>query len=267
MGSLAHCLDWGKVLACPAPDCRTPLAPTDGPAARCPGCGETYAGDGQVLELIPAAWRTMRRAPAWQQLQANGMVSYTHAPDRNLGVGPRPDCVAFGRFCDLRGWVLDVGCGPQPWPAYFADYAPDTQFVGVDPLATDGGGRYPRLRALGEYLPFQDGVFDRVLFATSLDHMIDPVAALWEARRVCRAGGQVLVWSGEKKPGAPKPAESPDWYKTLVVPDGAEDPFHFKRFTEEEVQHLLAAAELPVAEHAVLPVDAWRANHFYRVVR
>jgi SAM-dependent methyltransferase len=267
MGSLATHPDWADVLACPAPGCHAPLTVGDGPAVRCPGCGESYAGDGRILELIPAAWRAQRRAQTWEQLQANGIVSYTQAPDRNLGVGPRPDCLAFARFCQLRGRVLDVGCGPQAWPAYFAEYEPDTRFFGVDPLAADGAGRYPRLRALGEYLPFRDGAFDRVLFSTSLDHMIDPVAALREARRVCRPAGQVLVWSGEKRPGAPRPAESPAWYQGLVVPDGAEDPFHFKRFTEDEVQGLLTAAGLPIVEHAVQTVDAWRANHFYRTTR
>ncbi len=267
MGAFDHGTEWGKVLACPVRTCHAELTTGEGPAFRCQSCGETYPSAGAIVELVPSAWRTLERARAWEQLQANGLVSYTQAPDKNLGVGERDDCHAFSRFCQLSGWVLDVGCGPQSWPAYFAHHAARTQFVGVDPLATEGRGPYPRFRALGEYLPFRDEVFDRVLFSTSLDHMIEPVAALREAWRVCKRGGQVLLWSGEKKAGAPRPAQSPEWYRSLEVPAGAEDPFHFKRFTEEEVQQLCADAGLPIMEHVVLPVDDWRANHFYRVLR
>ena len=266
MGSLQHRPEWSRLLACPVPTCRRPIGLGAGPELRCESCGERYGITERVLNLTPAAWKRLDRSAAWEQLQANGVVSYQEAPEKNLGVGERADCLAFSRFCQLSGWVLDVGCGPQPWPAYFAEHAPGTQFVGVDPLAAGDGARYLRVRALGEYLPFRDGCFDRVLFATSLDHMIDPVAALREAKRVGRAGGQVLIWSGEKKPGAPRPAESPEWYRRLVVPQGADDPFHFKRFTEDEVQGMCARAGLPIAEHAVMTVDAWRANHFYRVV-
>jgi SAM-dependent methyltransferase len=198
-------------------------------------------------------------------LQHNGLVSYQESPEKNLAVGPREDCLAFSRFCCLSGLVLDIGCGPQPWPAYFAVHDEGTRFVGIDPLAPDAPADFMRLRGLGEYLPFRDGVFDRVLFGTSLDHMLDPRAVLRSARRVCKTGGQVVIWSGEKKPGAPRPEHSPQWYRQLVIPPGAEDPFHFKRFTEDELQGMLQVVGLQVLNHQGQSVDPWRTNHFYRV--
>lgn len=252
------------LLCCPIPSCRRPL-PVDEGDVTCPGCGIRYPRRGDTLDLTPPrAAQELRRWQTWETLQHNGLVSYTQAPQGNLGVGERPDCLAFSRFCDLRGLVLDIGCGPQSWPAYFAQHQPDTRFVGIDPLAPDEQADYPRVRGLGEFLPFADRVFDRVLLATSLDHMLDPAAVLAEARRVSASHGQVLVWSGEKKPGAPRPAQSPPWYQELVVPQGAEDPFHFKRFTEDEVLSLLRAGGLRVHECRTMPVDEWRANHFYR---
>jgi SAM-dependent methyltransferase len=254
------------LLCCPGPTCRAPLTLADAPAVVCLACGESFRRLVHTVDFTPSRSRQeLARWPAWEQLQHNGLVSYEQAPDKNLAVGPRPDCLAFSQFCHLTGLVLDIGCGPQPWPAYFAVHDRQTCFVGIDPLAPDAPSEFVRLRGLGEYLPFRDGIFERVLFSTSLDHMLDTTAVLREARRVCKPGGQVVIWSGEKKAGAPRPEHSPAWYRQLVIPAGAEDPFHFKRFSEEELQAMIRSAGLKVQQHEGHVVDPWRTNHFYRV--
>jgi ubiquinone/menaquinone biosynthesis C-methylase UbiE len=43
-------------------------------------------------------------------------------------------------------------------------------------------------------------VFDRVLFATSIDHVLVPELALAEAYRVASRGGTVCIWLGEVAP-------------------------------------------------------------------
>src|SRR5262245_85816 len=156
-----------RIAACPR--CRASLAVRPGEDAECGGCGAVYARLPSGWDLTPprdmwssAMWST------WEGIQANGSVGYREDPDRNIAVGEREDAAAFARFCRLAGLVLDVGCGPQPWPAYFRDHAPGTRFVGVDPLVGEVAADYTQLRALAEYLPFADGVFDQVLFATTL---------------------------------------------------------------------------------------------------
>jgi SAM-dependent methyltransferase len=201
----------------------------------------------------------------WEQLQANGEVSYEEEPESNLGVGERADCLAFSRFCRFDGLVLDVGCGPQAWPAYYAVHTPETRFVGVDPLAGDRAADYVQVRALAEYLPFGDGRFDQVVFATTLDHFVDPERALTEGIRVLRPGDAVSVWIGEKQPDTPPPAESSDWYEGLVKPEGAEDVFHVKRLDLSEVESLLSAVGLEVLERESHRIDDFRANHFFRL--
>jgi SAM-dependent methyltransferase len=254
------------LLACPVPTCRSAQLVEEETDFVCQACGERFALKGTTLDFTPANWKSsLNRWGTWEKLQANGMASYTQAPEQNLGVGRRADCLAFSRFCDLRGLVLDIGCGPQAWPAYFAEYHPDTRFIGIDPLLPLQSVNYPRVCGLGEYLPFQNGVFDRTLFATSLDHMLDPVAVLKEARRVTKPEGHVILWSGEKKSGAPRPKVSPSWYRELQVPEGAEDPFHFRRFPEDEVQEYIGQAALSIVEHQAMPIDDWRTNHFYRL--
>ena len=205
-------------------------------------------------------WKT------WERLQDNGVISYNAAPEKNLGVGKRDDFLNFSKFCVFHGNVLDVGVGPQKCPTHIAyNTDPNVFFVGVDPLKGEHPKCFPFVQALGEYLPFKDGTFDQVLFVTTLDHFVDPVIALVEAKRVLKNKGEICIWIGEKSKDAPKPAVSPDWYKNLVVPENAEDPFHFKRFNIEEFKGYLQKAGLVIINEEVIVVDEWRKNCFYKV--
>ena len=202
----------------------------------------------------------------WQQLQDNGVAMYDSDPEHNLGVGKRQDFLQFAEFCGFRGNVLDVGVGPQRCPTHI-EYCDkdDVFFVGIDPLV----GMHPRcfsfVRGLGEYLPFRDGLFDQILFVTSLDHFIDPRVPLREARRAVRKGGDICIWIGEKDKAAPKPTVINPLYEKLEIPSGADDRFHFKRFTSSDFEGYLADAGLSIAEKRALQVDPWRSNLFYRV--
>lgn len=102
--------------------------------------------------------------------------------------------VEFGRFAQLRGRILDVGCGIAGLPAYARSPAPESIFVGLDPLAGDAERGFPVVRGIGERLPFRDGVFDTVVSATALDHVPDPEQVLGEMRRVLKPGASVALW-------------------------------------------------------------------------
>jgi SAM-dependent methyltransferase len=251
-------------LVCPA--CRTPLPALDGDKVTCTNCGAPYRRLPFAWDLTPPREAlTPGQWTVWEQLQANGEVSYEADPEHNLGVGAREDVQRFSRFSRLHGAVLDVGCGPQPWPAYFDHHESGTRFVGVDPLVGEREARYERFRALAEHLPFADDAFDVVLFAGTLDHFVDPSAALAEAIRVLDADGTISVYLGHKREGAPKPTVSHDWYEALQVPDGAEDRFHMERFGPDEAVALFATAGLDVVDQEDHQVDAWRSYHFYRL--
>jgi SAM-dependent methyltransferase len=211
-------------------------------------------------ELSSPEWKT------WEQLQQNGVISYQADPANNLGVGYRKDFADFAEFCQLRGNVLDVGVGPQVKPSHLEYSAGgDFFFVGIDPLEGDQPKSFEFIHGLGEYLPFRGELFDKVLFVTSLDHFIDPRAPLREAGRVVRSDGEVCVWLGEKDSDAPKPLVTHEWYEKLTVPSGAEDPFHFKRFSSTEFLGYVAEVGLSVVEHTIHEVSEWKRNHFYRL--
>jgi SAM-dependent methyltransferase len=253
-----------EIIACPM--CNNFLALVEWRDASCSRCQETYRWYSGTWDLIPSSYHSSSDLwPVWEQLQANGLVSYTHDAEHNLAVGERADCMEFSRFCGFDGLVLDVGCGPQAWPAYFRFTSNRTRLVGVDPLVRGSAADYVQFRALGEYLPFRSEVFDHVVFATSLDHFIDPAQALIEACRVCRLSGALDIWIGEKRPETPRPAVSPDWYMSLKKPHQADDVFHLKRFGSAEVKELFKQVGLHLVAEHLQTIDEFRCNWFYRL--
>jgi SAM-dependent methyltransferase len=232
----------------------------------CPSCGAEFPRARYAFDFTPPpAFRA--RSPvweAWDQIQANGLSGYLADPERNLSVGERDDCDSFRRFARCRGVVLDVGCGPQVWPAYF-DRSSDLTYVGIDPLADINPAEFLKFVGLGEFLPFVTGTFDHVLFSTTLDHFVDPAQALIEAGRVLKPTGEIDVWLGEKDAAAPKPAVSPEWYHRLKRPELADDLFHIKRMNDGDFQALVGHAGLTIVDGERHQIDAYRANCFYRL--
>lgn len=194
------------------------------------------------IDFIPYE-RARKELPAWktwEQLQENGLWSYRERPEANLSVPDRRDVTAFRRFAALSGRVLDVGCGPGRRPAYVPD---DIDLFGIDPFEPEDPDFY-YLKAICEYLPFKDNTFDAVVFGTSFDHVLDVGQSLRECKRVLRSGGRVLLWEGRHL--------KPRTEFTLPVPEGAEDPFHLKKYNVDEIIEQFEAAGLHVVAHADL---------------
>ncbi len=100
--------------------------------------------------------------------------------------------------------VLDVGCGPGTITAGLAARVPGGRVVGIDRAgdvlaaarqeASRQGRRNVSFEAGDVYrLAFADGAFDVVHAHQVLQHLSDPVGALAEMRRACRAGGLVAA--------------------------------------------------------------------------
>jgi SAM-dependent methyltransferase len=87
----------------------------------------------------------------------------------------------------VRGRVLDLGAGNQPYADWYGPLCDDA--VAVDVAAHDGIAAL----SVGEALPFRDGSFDTVLATEVLEHVDDAEAAMAEIRRVLRPGGAAIV--------------------------------------------------------------------------
>jgi SAM-dependent methyltransferase len=183
------------LLVCPV--CHSELG-QEGEWLRCSQCDRRFAvrdGSPDLTPNPPPDPLVLERWALWEELQRNGELMYAAHPPSSLSVGDRQDAAQFAKFSELRGVVLDVGCGPQAAPSYAEGF--DGTFVGIDPLAGTAARRIPFVQGIAEFLPFRDATFDRVLFAASLDHLLSTERALAEAHRVVRPDGAVSIWLGE----------------------------------------------------------------------
>lgn len=161
---------------------------TPTPAPRLRTGAKSYAESLAALEpLAPHAFA------AWKPLLDVNAQVYTGFPTHSCSVAGHEMAELFRCFLAplLRGAVLDIGCGPQPLPAYLCEY-PLGSIAGLDPLAAE----HPFLfhHGVAEFLPWDDGVFDVVIAATSLDHVLLLDRSLEEFRRVLKPGGKFVPW-------------------------------------------------------------------------
>ena len=136
-----------------------------------------------------------------QRLKVFGEAVQT-TPIGNLANWSDPYSHAFKSFVEARavGSILDVGCGQFERPIYLSGF-PKTLIYGLDPLPAQTEFEFPVARGIGEYLPWEDGSFDTLVSATSIDHTLSLDRALSEMDRVLAPDGRVLMWVGSV-PGA-----------------------------------------------------------------
>ncbi len=104
--------------------------------------------------------------------------------------------------------ILDVGCGPGTITIDFATLVAPAPVVGIDvasaAIEAADAERHQRGAANVEFrtgdlygFEFDDHAFDVVHAHQVLQHLVDPVRALREMRRVCRPGGIVAARDGD----------------------------------------------------------------------
>jgi SAM-dependent methyltransferase len=88
-----------------------------------------------------------------------------------------------------RGKLLDVGCGKMPFRKYIENQLEAYHGLDVE-------RRSPQTRFLADAHnmgAITTAAYDTVISISSLEHMARPWIALREMRRVCRAGGRIVV--------------------------------------------------------------------------
>lgn len=104
----------------------------------------------------------------------------------------------------VRGRALELGAGTGLlFPSYDA---PPAVAIDVDHealrRARERDPRVPLVRADNEALPFREGTFDSVVESLSLCSVRNPAAALAEAHRVLKPGGELHLLEHVRPPGA-----------------------------------------------------------------
>jgi SAM-dependent methyltransferase len=127
---------------------------------------------------------------SWRPVPCSDVSPVRRFFDLQSGTIWRDLCSALG---DVRGTLVDVGCGAQPYRRLLTN---DVTYIGIDSVEakTVFGYEMPETRYYdGFSWPVDDDVADTVLATETLEHVSDPDQFLREARRVLRPGGTLLI--------------------------------------------------------------------------
>ena len=136
----------------------------------------------------------------YKVLSNNAYLAYRFVREGSLSYSERQDVSNFRNYILSHvkgGKILDVGCGILDVPGYL-DFSQKGgfEFYGIDPI-DDRSFRGVRITGCAEFMPFADGFFDAMVFATSLDHVCSLEQTVREAHRVLSQEGKLLLWMSD----------------------------------------------------------------------
>ena len=138
----------------------------------------------------------------------------------------------IARFASLiHGNVLDLGCGDKPYASLFY-LTEKSRYIGIDIIKGQSD-----VIASGEYLPFQDEVFDSAVCLQTLEHVREPKALLNEAYRVLKPGGVLLL-------------------TTPFMWGVHSEPYDYFRYTPYGIEYLAKQAGF-IAERVIADTGFW----------
>ena len=185
-----------------------------------------------------------KKREQWIKKQYHGLKSYNEEIENENYIF---DSISkeFGTFCDLNGQILDIGCGIRSTLPY--EICSDgSNFIGIDPLNGKDKRNFTFIQAIGEHLPFKDDSFDHIIFATSLDHIIDPTIVLVEANRILKENGKINIWCGcfdwlERLQQGERVKAMTLFFWDLAFRIRKKDDYHFSHFTTQKIISIVRA--------------------------
>jgi ubiquinone/menaquinone biosynthesis C-methylase UbiE len=141
--------------------------------------------------------------------------------------------------------VLDVACGPGLLACAFARVTKHVTGIDATPKMLEQAKALQRQLGLNNLtwheaevppLPYHDASFTIVSTRFAFHHFLDPLEVLTEMRRVCRAGGRIVVVDS---------APAQDKADAFNRMERLRDPSHVRALPPEELLALFAAADLP----------------------
>lgn len=156
---------------------------------------------------------------------------------------------ALQRIVEMAGagpddTVLDVACGPGLLVCAFAKVVRHATGIDLTPAMLEQARELQRQQGLQNVtwqqgdvlpLPYEDGTFSIVSARFAFHHFLDPLAVLKEMRRVCQAGGRIVV--ADSAPDR----EKADAFNAV---ERLRDPSHVLAMPVEELRELFRIAGL-----------------------
>ena len=142
--------------------------------------------------------------------------------------------------------VLDVACGPGLVACAFARAARQVTGIDLTPAMIARAEALAHEQALTNVsfqlgdvvpLPFADASFSIVISRFAFHHFPDPAAVLAEMRRVCHAGGRIVV---ADLMASPDPSKAAAFHRMEML----RDPSHARALTLTDLRKLYDAAGL-----------------------
>lgn len=140
---------------------------------------------------------------------------------------------------------LDVACGPGLLACAFARVVRHAVGLDLTPAMLEQARKTQSEQELSNVtwhqgdiyaLPFPDAHFSIVSSRFAFHHLVDPLPALKEMKRVCKPGGRIVV--ADMSPAADKA-------DALNREERLRDPSHVRALPPEELRELFAQAGLP----------------------
>jgi ubiquinone/menaquinone biosynthesis C-methylase UbiE len=154
-----------------------------------------------------------------------------------------------------RDTVLDVACGPGLTACAFAKVAARVTGIDITPAMIERAKARQGVSGLTNLtwrvgdllsLPFPDESFSLVATRYSFHHLLDPMAALAEMKRVCEPGGRVMVMDA-----APESGKAGAYNRMEKL----RDPSHVRAMPSEELLRMAREAGLVSVKTAFCKVE------------
>jgi ubiquinone/menaquinone biosynthesis C-methylase UbiE len=207
----------------------------------CSCCGFTYAYSKNYLKYDFASllFKHFKKQYLFNQvLNNNAILSYNFLKEGSLSLSTRGDVLSFQRYILSQisfGKILDVGCGILKVPGYLDfERKEGFEFYGIDPI-DDKSFKGIRITGCAEFMPFPNGSFDAIVYATSLDHVCSLKKTVDETYRVLSRGGKIIIWMSDRSVSLFEKIKNMEelWMNRLILKFGfkkeklrAVDPFH-----------------------------------------